>query len=128
LQNTEPVVQPGYSSRRDEPVSIEKLNQMHRQDTVLANRTAFLAKQDDQPARQTYGGLVFILDSLGRTAPKTSLRLLPCEALELTERRQSAALEQPTFKIAGIITEYKGQNYLLLQKATQVYNFGNFAR
>ncbi len=125
LQDTEPIAQPGYGTlrrdeRRDEPEGIEKLNQMHRQDTILADRTAFLAKQDDQP--------VFILDALGRSAPKTSLRLLPCETLELTEKRQSAELEQPTFKIAGIMTEYKGNQYLLLQKATQVYNFGNFAR
>jgi hypothetical protein len=100
--------------------SVEKLNRTHRQDTVLADRTAFLDKQDGQ--------LVFTLDALGRSVPKISLQLLPCEALELTERKQSAALEQPKFKIAGIMTEYQGQNYLLLQKATTVYNYGNFAR
>jgi hypothetical protein len=103
-----------------QPQTIEKAGQAIQQDTILADRTAFLAEQD--------GHLVFTLDALGRSAPKISLRLLPCEALELTEQRQSTELEQPTFKIAGIITKYKDQNYLLLQRATQVYNYGNFAR
>lgn len=123
LQDTEPIAHPVNIENQDQSwVSAQtKESQIPQQDTVLADRTAFLDRQDD-------GQFVFTLDSLGRTAPKTSLQLLPCETLELTEKRQSAELEQPTFKIAGIITKYKGQNYLLLQKATQVYNFGNFAR
>ncbi len=112
-RETEPIVQPQPTAK--------KASQTLQQDTILANRTVFLTRQDD-------GQLVFLLDALGRSAPKISLRLLPCEALELTERRQSAELEQPRFKIAGIVTEYKGNQYLLLQRAAQVYNFGNFAR
>lgn len=123
LQDTEPIAHPvSIENQEDSWVSARtKESQIPQQDTVLADRTAFLDKQDD-------GQLVFTLDSLGRTAPKTSLWLLPCETLELTEKRQSTELEQPTFKIAGIITKYNGQNYLLLQKATQVYSYGNFAR
>jgi len=90
-------------------------------DSTLADRTALLAKQDD-------GGLVFILDALGRNAPQASLQLLPCEALEMTERGQSALAEAAPFKIAGIMTNYKGKHYLLLQKATRIYNHGNFGR
>lgn len=90
-------------------------------DSTLADRTALLAKQDD-------GGLVFILDALGRNAPQASLQLLPCEALEMTERGQSALAEAALFKIAGIMTNYKGKHYLLLQKATRIYNHGNFGR
>jgi hypothetical protein len=90
-------------------------------DSVLADRTALLVRHDD-------GRLVFILDALGRKVQQVSLRLLPCEALELTEARQSAAPEPVRFKIAGIKTEYKGQHYLLLQKATRVYSHQNFDR
>ena len=39
----------------------------------------------------TGGDLVF--DALGRKIPKTSFRLLPCEALELAEQKQSVELE-----------------------------------
>ncbi len=90
-------------------------------DSVLADRTALLVRQDD-------GQLVFVLDALGRNVQQVSLRLLPCEALELTEARQSAAPEPVRFKIAGIRTAYKGEDYLLLQKATRVYSYQNFDR
>ncbi|MHC4175614.1 MAG: hypothetical protein ACYST5_22110 [Planctomycetota bacterium] len=92
-----------------------------KQDSILADRTALLDEQDD-------GRLVFVLDALGRSVQDVSLRLLPCEALELTEARQSAALEPVRFKIAGIRTAYKGKGYLLLQKATRVYSHENFDR
>lgn len=90
-------------------------------DSILVDRTALLVEQDD-------GRLVFVLDALGRNVQQVSLRLLPCEALELTEQRQSAVPEPVRFKIAGIKTAYKGEHYLLLQKATRVYSHQNFDR
>jgi len=90
-------------------------------DTVLADRTAVLVKQDD-------GRFVFVLDAFGLSVQDASFRLLPCEALELTEARQVAELNPVRFKIAGIQTKYKGTDYLLLQKATRVYSHGNFGR
>jgi hypothetical protein len=90
-------------------------------DSILADRSAFLVKNKD-------GRLIFVLDSLGRNVRPVSLRLLPCEALELAEVAQSAIPEPVRFKIAGTVTEYKGEKYLLLQKATRVYSHGNFAR
>lgn len=91
------------------------------QDAILADRCAFLVKQND-------GRFVFVLDALGRNVRPISLPLLPCEALELAELTQSAIPEPVRFKIAGIITKYKGEKYLLLQKATRIYSHGNFAR
>lgn len=90
-------------------------------DTVLADRTAALVKQDG-------GRFVFVLDAFGLSVQGVSFRLLPCEALELTEARQVAELNPGRFKIAGIQTKYKGTDYLLLQKATRVYSHGNFGR
>ena len=92
-----------------------------KQDSILADRTAFLSKQDD-------GRLVFVLDAFGRNVRPVSLRLLPCEVLELAEQRQSAVPEPVRFKIAGIMTKYKGKSYLLPQKATRVYSHQNFDR
>ena len=89
--------------------------------SVFVDRTALLVKQDD-------GRLVFVPDALGRNVQQLSLHLLPCEALELTERKQSAETETVRFKIAGIMTKYKGNNYLLLEKATRAYSHGNFGR
>jgi hypothetical protein len=92
-----------------------------KKDAILADRTALLVKQDD-------GRLVFVLDALGLNAPQVSLQLLPCEALERTEQTQSVEPEPVSFKIAGIMTKYKGKYYLLLQKATRAYGYGNFGR
>jgi hypothetical protein len=110
----------GVVEGREAEPKLEKRPEI-KQDSILADRTALLVKQDD-------GQLVFVLDALGLNTPDVSLRVLPCEALELTEQRQSAEPEPVPFKIAGIMTKYKGKYYLLLQKATWVYNYGNFGR
>lgn len=88
-------------------------------DSILIDRTALLVKRDD-------GRLAFVLDAFGRNVRQVSLRLLPCEALELTEGRQSAVPEPVRFKIAGIMTKYRGEHYLLLHRAIQAYSHGNF--
>jgi len=68
----------------------------------------------------------FVLDAYGRSAHRVWFRLLPCEALERAEKERSEEMEQRRFKVAGIVTRYKGRRYLLLQKATRVYSYGNF--
>ncbi|UCG48657.1 MAG: hypothetical protein JSU94_02560, partial [Phycisphaerales bacterium] len=88
-------------------------------DSVLADRTALLVGRAD-------GRYVFVLDALGRNIEQVRLELLPCEALELTEQRQTAVPEPIRFTIAGIRTGYKGRDYLLLQRAARVYGHGNF--
>ena len=91
------------------------------QDSILADRSAFLVKQND-------GRFMFVLDAFGRNVWPVSLQLLPCEALELTELTQTAIPEPVRFKIAGIVTKYNAEKYLLLQRAARVYSHGNFAR
>ncbi len=91
-------------------------------DSVIVDRTGLLIKDE--------GGFVFVPDAVGRNVSpiEERLRLLPCEVLALAENRQSSVVEPIRFRIAGIITKYKNQRYLLLQKATRVYNYGNFGR
>lgn len=90
-------------------------------DSILVDRTALLVQQLE-------GGPAFSLDALGRNIEHVSLRLLPCEALELAEREQAAEPEPVRFRIGGIVTAYKGDSYLLLQKAIRTYSHGNFGR
>lgn len=92
-----------------------------KQDSILADRTAFLA-------RQVNGEPELILDALGWNIPQVSFRLLPCEVLERAQYLQSVAADPVRFKIAGILTQYKGEYYLLLQKAIRAYSHENFAR
>jgi hypothetical protein len=88
-------------------------------DSILADRMGRLSKRDD-------GGFEFVLDAYGLSAKGVSLHLLPCQALELTEGIITASPERSTFKIAGIRTKYKGEDYLLLQRVARVYSNGNF--
>jgi len=116
-----------------------------KQNYVLANRTGFISscvpstalgagvrdayceKKNTQYAiRNTQ--YVFVFDALGRNIQQTSLRLLPCQTLELAQQIQVAEPDPVRFKIAGIVTEYKGQCFLLLQQATRVYSHDNFGR
>lgn len=92
-----------------------------KRDVILADRIGFLIEQPD-------GTSVFVPDALGRGIGKRSIRLLPCESLEHAEQIQAAELEPVRFKVAGIVTRYKGQDYLLLQRAVIVYHYGNFGR
>jgi len=92
-----------------------------KQDSILADRTATLVKQAD-------GRFAFVLDGLGRNLPEVSFPLLPCEILEYTQAKQSAEPDPLRFKIAGILTRYKGENYLLLQRALRLYSHQNFPR
>jgi hypothetical protein len=89
-----------------------------KQDSILADRTGFI--------RDSGGGLVFAFDALGRNIGTIQLQLLPCEILERAQRRQVVEADAVRFKVAGIVTEYKGQYYLLLQRAIRVYSYGNF--
>lgn len=96
-----------------------------KQDSILSDRCGFI-RESGRRAQDTWRKVSFVLDALGRTEPKNSLQVLPCQALEQAQRRQSAAPEMLRFKITGIVTSFKGKDYLLLQRATRVYSHGNF--
>ncbi len=111
--------------------------QTHKQDMILIDRMGFILselmydeygieKNTQYAIRNTQYHFVF--DAFGRNVNTTQLGLLPCQALESAERLQSILPEPVRFKVAGILTEYKGQKYLLLHKATRVYSHGNFDR
>lgn len=85
-----------------------------KQDFILTDRIGFISSHD------------FVPDALGRNVERISFLLLPCKALERAQLVQSTEPNPIRFKTAGIVTQYKGRNYLLLQKATRVYNYGNF--
>ena len=88
-------------------------------DSILADRTGFLSLDKA-------GNTVFVLDGLGRNIPKISIKLLPCNFLQTAESKQTLALEKLRFKIAGIVTKYENENYLLLHRVQTIYSYGNF--
>lgn len=93
------------------------------EDRILADRTGFLVERT-----QTGWWAVFEFDALGRNLQNSSIRLLPCQILEQIQAEQSADFNRLRFQVAGIVTKYKSDYYLLLQRASRIYSYGNFAR
>jgi hypothetical protein len=93
-----------------------------KEDSILADRTGLIINQGDR--------FVFVFDGVGRSVQpdESAIRLLPCESLERANRRMASAIEPLRFKVAGILTRYKDQYYLLLQRAAPAYGHGNFDR
>lgn len=91
----------------------------HRARThVLVDRVGFIEFNEGYPT--------FVPDGLGRNVSQTRYELLPCSMLEQAERRLAAFPQPIRFNVAGLVTEYQGKKYLLLQRAIRVYNYGNF--
>lgn len=105
--------------------STDKTRSKLKQDYILADKCGFI-RESGQETAKSWRQVSFVPDAIGRTEAKTSLSLLPCQALEQAQRKQSAAPEALRFKAAGIVTKFKGKDYLLLQRATRVYSHGNF--
>jgi len=123
-----------YRRQPQEPNSLGEKLQGIKQDYILADRTGLISLPSHTGF--AYDGLTpprteFVLDGLGLSVQQTAFRLLPCQVLEQAEQESAEGglrSEQTRLKIAGIVTEYKGDKYMLLQRATRVYSYGNFGR
>ena len=90
------------------------------QDTILVNRVGRIYEEK--------GKYFFKPDGLGLGVEKGAIELLPCQALDDAMRQNKSAINLVRYNIAGIRTKYKDQKFLLLQKATRAYSYGNFGR
>jgi hypothetical protein len=91
-----------------------------KQDTIFANRAGRVAVKN--------GWDVFEADALGRGVDKFTIKLLPCQKLDEAITQVQSESNPVRFNVAGILTKYNGEQYLLLQKATRMYSYGNFGR
>lgn len=91
-----------------------------KQDTIFANRAGRVAVKN--------GDYIFEADAFGRGVDKFTIKLLPCQKLEDAMTQVRSESNPVRFNVAGILTKYKGEQYLLLQKATRMYSYGNFGR
>lgn len=76
----------------------------------------------------TANSWVFLPYALGWNLNNIRYELLPCTALEEALQKQAQVLDPIRFNVAGLVTEFRGKKYLLLQRAIIVYNYGNFGR
>ena len=88
-----------------------------KQDHVLIDAAGYIDGEED--------GYSFVLDGLGWNVPRVSLELLRCGSLAAALHRLGEG-SGVRFRVSGIVTEYEGRRYLLLQRATRAYGHGNF--
>jgi len=93
-----------------------------QEDSILVERAGFILKPESSPY------CTFQLDALGRNIEAISFRLLPSKALEDANITQAGGMVRFRYKVTGILTKYKGQYYLLPQRAIRFYNYENFGR
>jgi hypothetical protein len=91
-----------------------------KQDTIFANRAGRVTVKN--------GDYLFEADAFGRGVDKFAIKLLPCQKLDDAMTQVRSESNPVRFNVAGILTKYKGEQYLLLQKATRMYSYGNFGR
>jgi hypothetical protein len=103
-------------------VDLGKMQKMLRTegDVVLASRSGFLKLINEEP--------VFEIDAFGRKIEDLSFEVLPCHSLEVIESSLDESLGRQRYRISGILTTYKGRQYILPQAFSRTYTHGNFAR
>lgn len=78
--------------------------------------------------RRAENSWVFVPYALGWNLSDVRYELLPSAALEEALQKQARVVDPIRFNAAGLVAEFQGKKYLLLQRAAIVYNYGNFGR
>ena len=81
----------------------------------------------DRPGRLTREGnrLLFSFEGRGQGEPEMPVQLLPNRLLEDMEIVSAGATRPIVFVVSGEVTEYRGENYLLIQKLLVRPTLGN---
>jgi len=101
---------------------------------MLVNRVGLIEAEDVEALpdsrlyASTFSRFYFIPYALGWNVSGVRYELLPCTALEQAQQLQRSSIEPIRFNVAGLVTKFQGRQYLLLQRAAPVYNYGNFGR
>ncbi len=106
--------------------AVKKSTLEYATDRLMPNRMGAIRLSQEKISHQL--NLSFSFDSFGRAIDPNSLILLPCETLQNVEKKQSEELEPLRFRVTGIVTKYRENKYLLLQRATRVYSHQNLGR
>jgi hypothetical protein len=87
-------------------------------DINLIGRTGYLEQKNNV--------LYFQPNAFGQNVNRQAYRLLPCDMLEATEKQLLKSPGRQRFEISGLVTQYKGRQYMLLRRAVRTYTNGNF--
>lgn len=88
---------------------------------VLKREGSFVIDRPGRIQKAADGnGFEFVFDSDGQNLDEQPVGLLPNQKLASMELAIQGLDRDPKFRVTGMVTEYKGKNYLLLEKATIV--------
>ncbi len=123
-----PLRKPEESDQIPEPVARDYLGRMLVDRVGLIETAGVGAPPDAHICASTHPCFHFTPYALGWNVSEVRYELLPCAALEEVERLKHRSVEPIRFNVAGLVTQFRGTQYLLLQRAVPVYNYGNFGR
>jgi hypothetical protein len=92
-------------------------------DAFIVGRTGLLTFNPDDSSWS------FKFDGLGRNVSRISFRMLPCEVLETMQvQRKPSALSPIRYQMAGVVTKFQGNYYILPSRVVRAYNYGNLGQ
>lgn len=65
-------------------------------------------------------------DAFGQKINRHQYLLLPCNALKTAEKEMQKTPGRQRYNVSGLVTSYKGRNYILLRRTVRTYTNGNF--
>jgi hypothetical protein len=114
LQPVPPPTPPPMPGATPPPAPTTQPLNLLREGTYVVNRTGRLVKTVDGSRYE------FTLDPLpGQTAPDFSAGVLPNLQLMAMENAQRDVNRELHFNVTGVVTEYNGKNYILLETSSQ---------
>ncbi|MFI4912415.1 MAG: hypothetical protein ACIAQZ_12180 [Sedimentisphaeraceae bacterium JB056] len=108
--------------RSNGSLDTDKLSDFENQkkDSVYTRKTGLVKQTSD-------GRFYFTPDGLGRKIQTEKYYLQKCRTLENVVGVEKKSIGDSKFDVSGILSEYEGEKYLLLQRAVKVYNYGNLS-
>ena len=89
-------------------------------DVNLIGRAGYLKQKDKVKYFQP--------NAFGLKVDQHQYLLLPSQAVEEAEKEMQKTPGRQRYNISGLVTSYKGRNYILLRRAVRTYNNGNFTQ
>ncbi|MBC8379401.1 MAG: hypothetical protein H8E62_09515 [Planctomycetes bacterium] len=87
-------------------------------DSNLIGRAGYLKKE----GKVRY----FQPNAFGYKVDTSKYILLPCGTLESSEKKMDKSPGRQRYEVSGLVTVYKGRQYLLLRRTVRTYSNGNF--
>jgi hypothetical protein len=91
-----------------------------RHGAPIVREGTHLTDQSGRLSHTASGQAIFTFDTDGKTVKDPPMYLLPNQKLEMMEGTVLGTAKDSHFRISGAVTEYKGKNYILLDKAVVV--------